>query len=391
MGCDIQRQRYNIPAVRTSLAALCAVALLAGGAGVARAHQSSSTYAWLEPTDDPARVRYEIRLAARDLFEALELDVDREASAAEIMAGKQRLVSYLDRRIKFEADGHPCRAAMVSVDTVEQSQRFARAVLDVVCPAPIRELAMDYDLFYDLDARHIGLVAVAGETAQLTSPDNTRLVWQLGGDVPSGTFSFIKSGVEHILDGLDHILFLISLLLMAVITRSGPGHSQAAVRPVRHALAYAGAIVTSFTVAHSLTLIGAALGWFDLPGRLVESVIAASILFVAVDNAVRLDPPRRYLVTFAFGLIHGLGFASVLRPLLPPEDVVLPLLAFNLGVELGQLGLVLVFLPLLYALVRAVGAARYRRTVLPIAAVALGGVALVWLLERSLDITILGL
>jgi hypothetical protein len=391
MGCDIQRQRYNIPAVRTSLAALCAVVALAGGAGVARAHQSSATYARLEPTDDPARVRYEIRLAARDLFEALELDVDREASAAEIAAGKARLATYLQSRIKFEADGHPCRAPMVSLDTVEQSQRFARVVLDVVCPAPIRELAMDYDLFYDLDARHIGFVAVAGETAQLTSPDNTRLVWQLGGDVPSGTLAFVKSGVEHILDGLDHILFLISLLLMAVITRSGPGHSQAAIRPVRHALAYAGAIVTSFTVAHSLTLIGAALGWFDLPGRLVESVIAASILFVAVDNAVRLDPPRRYLVTFAFGLIHGLGFASVLRPLLPPEDVVLPLLAFNLGVELGQLGLVVVFLPLLYALVRAIGAARYRRTVLPIAALALGGVALVWLLERSLDVTILGL
>jgi hydrogenase/urease accessory protein HupE len=392
MGCDMRRQRYNIPAMRTSLAAMAAAALaLVAGARPAEAHQASATYARLEATPDPARVRYEILIAARDLFEALSLDVDREATAAEISGGEDRLAGYLLERIDFEADGRPCRAALTSLDTVEQSQRFARAVIDVTCPAAIRDFALDYDLFYDLDPRHIGFVAVDGASARLSAPDDTRLVWHLGGDAPSGLLGFVESGVEHILYGLDHILFLVSLLLMAVITRAGPGQTQATVRPARDALVYAGTIVTSFTVAHSITLIAAALGWIELPGRLVESVIAASILFVAVDNAVRLDPPRRYVITFLFGLVHGLGFASMLRPLLPPEDVVLPLLAFNLGVELGQLGIVLVSLPLLYALTRALGAARYRRTVLPIAAFLLGGVALIWLLERALDLRILGL
>lgn len=392
MGCDIRRQRYNIPAMRTPFAALGAGALaLMAAAPRAEAHQASASYASLEATSDPARVRYEILIAARDLFEALALDTDREATAAEITGGRERLAAYLLERVRFEADGRPCRAALTGLEAVEQSQRFARAVVDVTCPAAIGELALDYDLFYDLDPRHIGLVTVGGSTARLTSPDDTRLVWHLGGEAPSGLLGFVESGVEHILYGLDHILFLVSLLLMAVVTRSGPGYSAAAVRPRRDALVYAASIVTSFTVAHSLTLIGAALGWFELPSRLVESVIAASILFVAIDNAVRLDPPRRYAVTFLFGLVHGLGFASMLRPLLPPEDVVLPLLAFNVGVELGQLGLVLVCLPLLYALVRAVGADRYRRKLLPGAAVVLGGIALVWLLERALDITILGL
>lgn len=391
MGCDMRPGRYNIPAVRTSLAAACALVALALAPRLADAHQSSATYARLETSPDPAHVRYEILLAARDLFEALELDVDREATAAEISAGKERLAAYLTDRVSFEADGRPCAESLVSLESVEQSQRFARAVLDVACPGPIGQLAMDYDLFFDLDPRHIGFVAVAGTTSRLTAPDDTRLVWQVGDPGPSGLIGFVYSGVEHILYGLDHILFLISLLLMAVVRRTGPGQSQAAVRPVREALGYAGAIVTSFTVAHSITLIGAALGWFELPGRLVESVIAASILFVAVDNAVRLDPPRRYVVTFLFGLVHGLGFASMLRPLLPPEDVVLPLLAFNVGVELGQLGIVLVSLPILYAVVRAIGAARYRRVLLPAAAVLLGSIAFVWLLERSLDIVILGL
>lgn len=391
MGCDMRPGRYNIPEVRTSLAAACGLLALALAPRLADAHQSSATYARLEATPDPARVRYEILLAARDLFEALELDVDREASAAEIAAGKERLAAYLTDRIAFEADGRSCAESLVSVETVEQSQRFARAVLDVACPGPIGQLAMDYDLFFDLDPRHIGFVAVAGTTSRLTTPDDTRLLWQVGDPGPSGLIGFVQSGVEHILYGLDHILFLISLLLMAVVTRTGPGQSQAAVRPAREALGYAAAIVTSFTVAHSITLIGAALGWFELPGRLVESVIAASILFVAIDNAVRLDPPRRYVVTFLFGLVHGMGFASMLRPLLPPEDVVLPLLAFNVGVELGQLGIVLVSLPLLYAVVRAIGAARYRRALLPASAVVLGSIAFVWLLERTLDIVILGL
>ncbi|HWM87471.1 MAG TPA: HupE/UreJ family protein [Kofleriaceae bacterium] len=377
--------------MRTSLAAICAAVVLAVAARPADAHQASATYARLEATADPAHVRYEILVAARDLFEALRLETDREATAAEIAAGKDRLAAYLVERVQFEADGERCRPSLASLEAVEQSQRFARVVLDVVCPAAIRDFALDYDLFYDLDPRHIGFVAVDGSTVRLTEPDDTRLVWHLGGEAPSGLLGFVESGVEHILYGPDHILFLISLLLMAVVTRAGPGHSQAVVRPPRDALVYAGAIVTSFTVAHSITLIGAALGWFELPGRLVESVIAASILFVAVDNAVRLDPPRRYVITFLFGLVHGLGFASMLRPLLPPEDVVLPLLAFNLGVELGQLGLVVVSLPLLYALVRATGAARYRRIVLPGAAVVLGAIALIWLLERALEIRILGL
>ncbi|HLU65122.1 MAG TPA: HupE/UreJ family protein [Kofleriaceae bacterium] len=368
--------------------ALGAIALL-GAPGAARAHQSSATFARLEATDDPARLRYEIKIAARDLYEALALESDREATAGEIRAGGARLHAYLAERIAFEADGRPCRTEPAAAEPIDEGQRMARLELAVVCPAPIREVALEYDLFFDLDPRHIGFVEVAGTTAQLTAPDDTRLVWQVGGEPPGGLGGFLISGVEHILYGLDHILFLISLLLMAVVMRRDAG--EAAPRPLRQAIGYTAAIVTSFTVAHSVTLIGAALGWFELPGRLVESVIAASIALVAVDNAVRLDPPHRALVTFGFGLIHGLGFASMLRPLLPPEDVVLPLLAFNVGVELGQLALVALALPLLAALVRVAGAGAYRRLVLPGGAIALGGLGVVWLIERAFEVTILGL
>lgn len=371
--------------------AACAAALVAvTGARAAEAHQASATFARIETTADPARLRYEIRIAARDLYEALALDSDREASAGEIRAGAGRIGAYVAERLEFDSAGAACRAEPVAVEPIEQGQRFARVELAVVCPGPVRTIGLEYDLFFDLDRRHIGFVSVGRGTFQLTSPDHTRLEWDVGGDVGLGLGGFVVSGVWHILDGLDHILFLLSLLLMAVVVKTGGGEGVA-VRPPRQAVAYTGAIVTSFTVAHSVTLIGAALGWFELPGRLVESLIAASIVFVAVDNAIRLDPPRRYLVTFGFGLVHGLGFASMLRPLLPPSEVVLPLLAFNLGVELGQLGLVLVAMPLLYLAVRALGPVRYRRVVLPLGAAVLGGLGLVWLVERAFGVTLLGL
>jgi hypothetical protein len=370
---------------RVAAAAALSLAILGG---TAHAHQASATFARLEATDDPARLRYEIKIAARDLFEALGLDSDREATGDEIRAGRDRLLEYLRQRIEFEADGRACATEAVAV---EPEDRFARVELMVVCPAPVRVLALEYQLFFDLDPRHIGFVSVGGGTSQLTAPDDTRLVWEIGGEAPSGLGGFVASGVDHIIYGLDHILFLVSLLLMAVVVRGGGGGGTAAERPVRNAVTYTAAIVTSFTLAHSITLIGAALGWFELPRRLVESVIAASIVFVAVDNAVRIDPPRRALVTFAFGLIHGLGFASMLRPLLPPSDVVLPLLAFNVGVELGQLGLVILALPVLYLVVRLIGADRYRRVVLPAGAIGLGGLGLIWFIERAFEVVILGL
>ena len=371
-----------LPALGAALAALLIAA-------PARAHQASATFSHLEATDDPARVRYQIRIAARDLYEALALESDRPATAAEIRERSGRLLAYLGERISFEADGAPCRTEPVAVEPVEEAQRFARVELAVICPRAIGELALEYGLFHDLDPQHVGYVRVAGGTAQLTAPDDTRLVWQVGEPVPVGLGGFLVSGVEHIVFGLDHILFLLSLLLVAVVVRQDGGRTG--VRPLRAALVYTGAIVTSFTVAHSITLVGAALGWFELPGRLVESVIAASIVVVAIDNAVRIDPPHRTLVTFGFGLVHGLGFASMLRPLLPPDEVVLPLLMFNLGVELGQIAVVLVVMPLLYGAVRWAGAERYRRVVLPAGAVALGGLGAIWLVERAFDVVLLGL
>lgn len=146
-------------------------------------------------------------------------------------------------------------------------------------------------------------------------------------------------------------------------------------------------IITAFTIAHSASLIAASLGYVSLPSRFVESMIAASIVYTALEDIIRPDVRWRYALTFGFGLIHGLGFASVLAELLPKEQVIVPLLTFNVGVEIGQLSIVLVAIPILWGIARLVGAERYRRIVLPVAAVPLVLIGLKWLIERVFEIT----
>jgi hypothetical protein len=146
-------------------------------------------------------------------------------------------------------------------------------------------------------------------------------------------------------------------------------------------------IVTSFTVAHSITLSLAALGIVALPSRLVESAIAASVVVAALNNLRPVVEGRRWMVAFGFGLIHGFGFASVLTELgLPRDALVLALVGFNVGVEIGQLAIVALFLPLAYSLRRS---RFYRRAVMTGGSIVIAAVAATWLAERVFNFKVL--
>jgi hydrogenase/urease accessory protein HupE len=155
-------------------------------------------------------------------------------------------------------------------------------------------------------------------------------------DAKPGSFrQFLVLGVEHILTGYDHVVFLLALLL------AGGAFWNTA------------KIITSFTVAHSITLALAALDVVRIPSSVVEPLIAVSIVYVGVENLLQGDLRWRWLLTFAFGLVHGFGFASVLRELgvgAAGVGVTVPLVSFNLGVELGQVSIMLVVLPLIWRL-----------------------------------------
>jgi hypothetical protein len=183
---------------------------------------------------------------------------------------------------------------------------------------------------------------------------------------PTGWFAFIAVGVEHILGGLDHLLFLLALLALA------------------RGLWQTVTIVTGFTVAHSITLSLAVLGVVDVPSRIVEPLIAASIVWVAVENLVAPSGiGRRWLIAAGFGLIHGLGFASALTELdLSRDALVRALVGFNVGVELGQIAFVVVVMP---PLVWASRPGRLPR--LPqILSVLVAAAGTVWLVQRLLAV-----
>ncbi len=189
---------------------------------------------------------------------------------------------------------------------------------------------------------------------------------------------FVRLGAQHVLTGLDHVLFVVSLLL---------GAASTATDDARRALARVVGIVTGFTLGHSLTLIIAALGIVSLPPALTESLIALSIVLVAVHNLFEANPRGRTLTSAGFGLIHGFGFASALTAIgLPRRGTVATLLAFNVGIELAQLLLVFACFP---ALVWARGRPWFRQWLFVPACCLIAGIAGLWLVKRALGLSIL--
>jgi HupE/UreJ protein len=199
---------------------------------------------------------------------------------------------------------------------------------------------------------------------------------------------YLEEGVLHIWTGFDHILFLLSLLLPAVLVRSTDSTRRwAAVPSFKAAFTDVFKVVTAFTVAHSITLSLAALGVVSLPSRLVESAIAVSVVLAALNNVRSVVYGGRWIIAFCFGLIHGFGFASVLTDLgLPQESLLLALVAFNVGVELGQLAIVAVFLPIASALRDT---RLYRRAILVGGSLLVAAIAMLWLIERAFNVALL--
>lgn len=195
----------------------------------------------------------------------------------------------------------------------------------------------------------------------------------------------VRSGVVHIAAGMDHILFLLALLLPAVLR-----HEQSGWRPVprfREAALEVVKIVTAFTVAHSLTLSLAVLSVVRLPARVVEPAIAASILVAALQNLVRPAGHGRWKLAFALGLLHGFGFSAALVDLgLRRGELATTLFGFNVGVELGQLVVVVLFLSVTFRLRTW---PRYRAVVLRLGSAVIAIVASVWFVQRALPSTIL--
>lgn len=263
-------------------------------------------------------------------------------------------------RLTVSVGGTHCSYGLAEVAAVEGDGVSVSATMD--CPAgDVWTIQADY--FAELTPGHRTLVDTDSGAAAVLDAAHARAELEASAGPLGLAARFTELGVEHIWTGYDHLAFLFGLVLIA--------------GRLRDMLL----IVTGFTVAHSITLSLAATGVFDLPPALVEPLIAASILFVGVENLWRPPARRRVVVTFLLGLIHGFGFAGLLAEIgIPPNSLLLALGTFNLGVELGQAAVVVVALPVLLALRRLPAWERYFVPSLSVL-VALSGLG--WLLERT--------
>jgi hydrogenase/urease accessory protein HupE len=326
----------------------------------------------------PDRVEAHLVLALLDVesFVPLDNDFNGHVSAEEFAYGRSRLTNLAGEAVLLQFDQRTVLPAPPEASVDESNNvsfrlifpgqatneiRVQSAILSLVAPGHRQLLTLEDASGHELTKRF------------LNEKDDT-FVWPLvataGGAAPPGVvrvtfWEFLKFGVEHILIGYDHLAFLLGLLL---VTRRFLPALQ---------------VITCFTLAHSVTLGLAALNVVNLPSRIVEPLIAASIAYVGVENIWRKgDPHGRWRVTLCFGLIHGFGFASVLRDKGLGGGVggiALPLFSFNLGVEVGQLMVAALLLPVVWSLHRWKPFPRYGVPALSALLTVLG---LFWLVQR---------
>jgi hypothetical protein len=364
--------------------AVLSALLLLGAVSAAQAHVASNSF--LSVRVDGARVAGALELAVRDAEIAVGVDSNHDGKITwgEVRSAQAALLQYLHGHLQLAGADGRCALRFGALQINERIDgNYLWQPFTANCPSALARLTIDYHLLVAEDPSHRGLLTLSAQgVAQTAVLGGARSVQSFDLRHPSLGAAFIEylqAGIWHIWSGIDHLLFLLSLLLPAVLLRRGQRW---------HALPQAAPawlnvlkVVTAFTLAHSLTLSLAALDIIRLPGRLTESVIAASIIVAAVNNVFPLMTEARWRIAFAFGLLHGFGFASVLSEMgLPPGARLLSLVAFNLGVEAGQLAVVLAVMPLAY-LLRATRF--YQRTLMPWGSTAIAALALVWLIQRA--------
>lgn len=370
------------------------VSLLAASVlATAHAHKPSDSYLTLKVDGETIAGQWDIAL--RDLDYALGLDANQDGDITwgEVKAKQRDIDAYAMSRLRLGPASAPC-PARVDERLIDDHSDGAYAVLrfSAVCASPPKTLTVDYQLFFELDPSHRGLVRIEyqGTTrAGILSADDPEQRFALAELSMREQFvDYAVEGVWHIWTGFDHVLFLLSLLLPAVLVRSSGGSQRwQPAQSFRESFWDVVKVVTAFTLAHSITLSLAALGVISLPSRWVESAIALSVVLAALNNIWPVVYGKRWVIAFAFGLIHGFGFASVLADLgLPQESLLIALVAFNLGVELGQLVIVAVFLPLAYWLRDTFA---YRSVFVRYGSAVIATVAFLWLVQRALDVQII--
>jgi len=396
----------------TSLRSAPAVAVLwfliiASLPATVSAHIPEDSYLFLR--DDQGALELTWDISAGNLNEILsfEIEADQEIDAVAVMAAKDAVLDVARENLTVSQAAGECTLKESGYKTINYTSGiYASIEFLVKCPSDT-PINFEYTLLEGIESGHRGILLYnwvegnasrfeffegkssftlesAADSGSVTAPDS---VASKPTSWASTFITYIKEGIWHIWIGLDHILFIVTLLLPAVlIWRDRQWQATTGFKPV---LIETVKIVTAFTVAHSITLTMSTLGWVSLPAKITESIIALSVLVVAINNIRPFFPRGRWTLAFLFGLLHGFGFAYVLGDLgLHSSGLLLSLAGFNIGVEIGQLAIVLLLMPLLYWCRESL---LYRKVLMPLCSALIGLIALLWIIERVSGKELLGL
>lgn len=347
--------------------------LFLGFSSVANAHQTGASTFVANVDKVGGKIETLVAFPGRDAAEHLGFDsnLDGITSPAELAPRYAELGAYVEARLLVENDEKPCKVVEIKAAPLAQALDEFWFLKAYECPLPLGEVTFQNTVLLESTGsyRHFARIQL-GEDVQTTAFNSAFPTFNLKVSEPeSGWLNvfarYVVEGLEHIILGPDHVLFVILLILIAVGFK----------RMVW--------VVSSFTVAHSITLGLAALDVINISAELIEPVIALTIAFVAVETMVRREPPVYLIpITFCFGLVHGFGFSYVLRDNvgLPTQALVPALGGFNIGVELGQIGIVLLLFPARRWLM---GKSYERRVVVGLSLIAFG-ISMYWMIERTL-------
>jgi len=329
------------------------------------AHPAQVAHARIAIEDRAVEIALSMNLFELDLVLSLDRDLDGSVSAPELEARRTDILEYLRGKAAVSSSGRPLPMELRALGIGRSGDGRAVVETTLAFPSehPLQDVAIRCEPLTEMGADHTTL-------ARIDARDGTRqFVFRPGATyrpAPGAiaqALEFLKLGIVHIFVGYDHIAFLLALLLAG-------GSTLTIVK-----------IVTAFTAAHSVTLSLAALDVVTLSPVVVEAGIALSIVYVAAENLFTPRPQGRWIVSFLFGLVHGFGFAGVLKELaLPSSALAGSLVTFNVGVEIAQVAIVALVVPALYGLTRT----RLHAPLTRVASVVILSLGLFWLYQRVL-------
>ncbi|MBV8779608.1 MAG: HupE/UreJ family protein [Alphaproteobacteria bacterium] len=371
--------------------------LLIVQASAAAAHLASDSYLNIDVDGGRISGQWDIALRDLDVVVGLDANADGNITWGELRTKWREIGDYAFSRLSLARAGGSC-LIRPGEGMVDQHAGNGYAVLPFLaeCPSASGALTVDYRLLFEVDPTHRGLLTMTAAAAVKTdvlTPTHASVSLDLGSQslIDDGA-RFLLFGYDHILLGYDHLLFVAVLLVVAPLRRAtgaATGREWMAIDRLGRVAIETAKILTAFTIAHAITLTLAVLGLINLPSRLVDPAIAATIMLAAADNIRPVLPRLRWHVAFGFGLIHGLAFASALGPMrLPPMRLALGLGGFNIGVESGQLSLAALLVPSVFVLRRE---AAYRKFVMPGISVMSLLLALGWMIDRLFGLDLLAL